>query len=76
VTLNGWLQIGAFFVTVFLVTPPLGRFMTRVFRRERTWMDVVLRPIERRIYRMSGVDEQHAMRWTEYAIAMLAFSAV
>ena len=75
-TLNGWLQIGVFFLAVFLVTRPLGRFMTRVFRRESTWFDPVLRPLERLIYRLTGVDEHHAMRWTEYAIAMLAFSAV
>ncbi len=75
-TLNGWLQIGAFLAAVLAVTAPLGRFMTRVFRRERTWFDPVLRPLERLIYRLTGVDEAHEMRWTEYAIAMLLFSAV
>src|SRR5215470_15158415 len=50
--------------------------MTRVFNRERTWLDVVLRPVERTIYRLTGVDETHDMRWTEYAFAMLAFSVV
>ena len=39
-------------------------------------MDPVLRPIERLIYRLTGVDENHEMRWTEYAFAMLLFSAV
>ena len=55
---------------------PLGRFMTRVFNRERTWLDPVLRPIERLIYRATGVDETREMRWTEYAAAMLLFSVV
>ena len=50
--------------------------MTRVFNRERTWLDPVLRPIERLIYRATGVDETHEMRWTEYAVAMLLFSVV
>ncbi len=50
--------------------------MTRVFNRERTWLDPVLRPIERLIYRVTGVDEAHEMRWTEYAVAMLLFSVV
>src|SRR6266496_1162198 len=59
-----------------VVTAPLGRFMTRVFSRERTWLDPVLRPIERLIYRLTGVDEAREMRWTEYAVAMLLFSAV
>jgi K+-transporting ATPase ATPase A chain len=73
---NGWLQILVFLALVFAVTKPLGIFMARVFSRERTFLDPVLRPIERILYRVTGVDEQHEMRWTEYAIAMLLFSAV
>src|SRR5436853_7694760 len=75
-TANGWVQIGVFFAAILAVTRPLGRFMTRVFTRERTPLDRVLRPIERAIYRATGVDETHDMRWTEYAAAMLSFSAV
>ena len=75
-TTNGWLQIAVFLGAILLVTAPLGRFMTRVFRRERTWLDPVLRPIERLIYRLTGVNESREMRWTEYAVAMLLFSAV
>jgi K+-transporting ATPase ATPase A chain len=73
-TINGWLQI--LFLLVFLVTKPMGVFMARVFNRERTFMDPVLRPIERLLYRVAGVDEDHEMRWTEYAISMLLFSLV
>jgi potassium-transporting ATPase potassium-binding subunit len=75
-TVNGWLQILLFFGLVFLVTKPLGVFMARVFNRERTFLDPVLRPIERLIYRVTLVDENHEMRWTEYAICMLLFTAV
>jgi K+-transporting ATPase ATPase A chain len=75
-TLNGWLQILLFLAAILAVTVPLGRFMTRVFNRERTWLDPVLRPIERLIYRTTGVDETREMRWTEYAAAMLLFSVV
>ncbi|HEY6371021.1 MAG TPA: potassium-transporting ATPase subunit KdpA [Candidatus Sulfotelmatobacter sp.] len=75
-TLNGWLQILVFLGLTFAVTKPLGVFMTRVFSRERTFLDPVLRPIERLLYRVTGVDEAHEMRWTEYATAMLMFSAV
>jgi K+-transporting ATPase ATPase A chain len=75
-TINGWLQILFFLVLVFLVTKPMGVFMARVFNRERTFMDPVLRPIERLLYRATGVDEGHEMRWTEYAISMLLFSLV
>jgi potassium-transporting ATPase potassium-binding subunit len=73
---NGWLQIALFFAAILAVTPPLGRFMTRVFNRERTFLDPVLRPIERATYRLTGVDETRDMRWTEYAVAMLLFSFV
>src|SRR5438132_409445 len=50
--------------------------MTRVFNRERTWLDPVLRPVERLVYRLTGVDQTREMRWTEYAMAMLLFSGV
>src|SRR6476620_9324236 len=75
-TLNGWLQILLYLTVILAVTAPLGRFMTRVFNRERTWLDPVLRPVERLIYRATGVDEAREMRWTEYAAAMLLFSVV
>jgi potassium-transporting ATPase potassium-binding subunit len=75
-TANGWFQIALFLALILAVTKPLGVFMARVFNRERTFLDPVLRPIERLIYRLTGVDEEHEMRWTEYAIAMLLFSGV
>jgi potassium-transporting ATPase potassium-binding subunit len=75
-TMNGWLQIFIFLILIFAVAKPLGVFMTRVFSREHTFLDPVLRPIERLLYRLTGVDESHEMRWTEYATTMLIFSAV
>jgi potassium-transporting ATPase potassium-binding subunit len=47
-----------------------------VFNRERTFLDPIVRPVERLLYRLTGVDENHEMRWTEYAFAMLLFSGV
>src|SRR5262252_5718629 len=75
-TINGWLQIFVFLALVLVVTKPLGIFMARVFSGERTFLDPVLRPIERLLYRLTGVDENREMRWTEYAVSMLLFSAV
>ena len=75
-TLNGWLQILFFFALVLAVTKPLGIFMTHVFNRERTFMDPVLRPIERLMYRVTGVQEEREMGWIEYGISMLLFSVV
>jgi K+-transporting ATPase ATPase A chain len=75
-TANGWFQIGFFLLVIFLITKPLGVFLARVFSGQRTFLDPVLRPIERIIYRLTGIDEKHEMRWTEYAVAMLLFSGV
>ena len=75
-TANGWFQIFFFVLVIFLITKPLGVFMTRVFAREKTFLDPVLRPIERLIYAVCGVEENREMRWTEYAFAMLLFSGV
>src|SRR5215813_3584743 len=75
-TFNGWLQILFYFALLLLVTKPLGVFMARVYNRERTFLDAVLRPIERLIYKLCRIDENREMRWTEYAVAMLLYSAV
>jgi K+-transporting ATPase ATPase A chain len=75
-TINGWLQILFFLAAILAVTKPLGVYMARVFNRERTFLDPVLRPVERLLYRMTFVDESHEMRWTEYAVSMLLFSVV
>jgi K+-transporting ATPase ATPase A chain len=75
-TVNGWFQIFLFLAFVFLLTKPIGIFLTRVFNREKTFLDPVLRPLEKLLYRITGVDENREMRWTEYAIAMLLFSLV
>ena len=75
-TANGWLQIGLFFALILLCAKPLGVYMAKVFGREKTFFDVLARPVERLIYKLTGIDEQHEMKWTEYAIAMLVFSFV
>ena len=75
-TANGWFQICFFFGLVLVCAKPLGLYMTRVFEHERTFADRLFRPVERLIYRFTGVDEAHEMRWTEYGIAMLLFSLV
>jgi K+-transporting ATPase ATPase A chain len=75
-TANGWLQILFFLALILAVTKPLGVFMTHVFNRERTFLDPLLRPIERLIYKLTRVNADREMRWTEYAVAMLLFSLV
>jgi K+-transporting ATPase ATPase A chain len=75
-TANGWFQILFFLLVIFAITKPLGIFMTRVFSRERTFLDFALRPVERLMYRLCGVREDHEMHWVEYGTAMLLFSGV
>src|ERR1700680_4783291 len=72
-TADGWLQIGIYLTVLLALTKPMGVFMTRVFAGEKTFLDPALRPIERLLYRMTGVDEKREMAWTEYTIAMLLF---
>ena len=74
-SLNGWLQIALFIAVILLLAKPMGSYMTRVFERRRTWLDPVLVPCERLLYRLTGVDPDEEMRWTQYAVAMLIFSA-
>jgi potassium-transporting ATPase potassium-binding subunit len=73
-TTNGWMQIILFCIVIIAITPLLGGYMTRVFNGERTRLAPVLRPVERTLYRLCGVDETVEQNWVGYAIAMLAFS--
>jgi potassium-transporting ATPase potassium-binding subunit len=73
-TSNGWLQIAVFFVLVLLGAKPLGLYMARVYEGKKTWLDPVLGPLERLLYRLTGVNANVEMRWTEYGAAMLIFS--
>jgi K+-transporting ATPase ATPase A chain len=73
-TPNGWLQIGVFFALVLLLAKPMGLYMARVYERKKTWLDPVLVPVERLLYRMTGVDANAEMGWMEYGGAMLIFS--
>jgi potassium-transporting ATPase potassium-binding subunit len=75
-TANGWLQILIYIAIVIALAKPIGVFMTHVFDGERTFLHPVLRPFERLLYRLTGVDEKREMHWTEYAVAMLLFSIV
>src|ERR1700754_2684855 len=73
-TFDGWIQIALFCVVITLLVKPLGGYMTRVFAGERTFLSPVLRPVERGLYRLSGVNEAEEHHWTGYAVAMFAFT--
>ena len=71
-TANGWLQILFFSLCVLLVAKPLGKYLMRVFDGSLRF----LAPVERGIYRLSGIDPEDDQHWTRYAAAMLCFSLV
>ncbi len=73
---NGWLQFGLFSAILLASVRPVGIYLARVLEGERTWLDPVLRPIERLLYRLCGIDAGQEMNWREYAYAVLGFSAV
>ena len=72
-TITGWVQILLYCAIIVAITPPLGAYMTRVFSGEATILSPVLRPVERLIYRIAGVDERSEQHATTYTIAMLLF---
>ena len=73
---NGWFQIGLFLGVLLVLTKPVGSFLARVFARQKTLLDPLLLPVEKAIYRLTGVREEREMRWPEYGFAMLLFSGV
>jgi K+-transporting ATPase ATPase A chain len=75
-TANGWIQFAIYCAVLLLSVKPVGAYLARVMEREGTWLDPVLRPIERLIYRLCGVNAQAEMSWRQYAYAALGFSAV
>jgi K+-transporting ATPase ATPase A chain len=76
VTISGWIQIAILFLIVLALVKPLGLYMAKVFAGELTWLSPVLRPVERVIYRVSGVDETREQSWMTYGVSLLAFSLV
>jgi potassium-transporting ATPase potassium-binding subunit len=75
-TLYGLVQIFAFFAIILAFTKPLGFYMANIFEGKRTWLHWLLRPIERGLYALCGIDENKEQRWTEYAGSLLIFSLI
>ncbi len=74
---SGWLQLGFFVITLAAITRPMGLYLMRVLDANgRTWLDPVLRPLERLTYRLMGVKAEEEHDWKRYTLAMLLFSLV
>jgi K+-transporting ATPase ATPase A chain len=75
-TAIGVIRILLFLVVLFLLVKPLGTYMARVYEGERTIFDRILRPLERWVYRLCGIDPQEDMHWGTYATAVAVFSVI
>jgi K+-transporting ATPase ATPase A chain len=73
---NGWFQFAIFSAILLASVRPVGIYLARVLEGERTWLDPVLRPIERLIYKLCGIHADKEMNWREYAYSVLGISAV
>ncbi|MDG4907570.1 potassium-transporting ATPase subunit KdpA [Mesorhizobium sp. WSM4898] len=73
-TLNGWIQILVYCGILLLLVKPLGGYMHRVFKGDRTLLSPVLVPIERGLYRLAGTSEKEEQHWAAYATGMLLFN--
>jgi len=73
---NGWLQFGIYSIVLLLTVRPVGSYLAEVIEGGRTWLDPVLRPVERLIYKLCMVNAKSEMNWRQYAYALLGFSAV
>jgi K+-transporting ATPase ATPase A chain len=75
-TANGWLQFVVFLAVLLLLMRPLGLYIARVVQGEKTFLDPLLRPIERFLYRVCGIHAEQEMSWQQYSLAMLIVSFV
>ncbi len=73
-TFNGILQILLFLAVVTLLAKPMGVYLTKVYGGEKTFLDFILKPLERFIYALCRVDAAAEMNWKQYGVAMLIFS--
>ncbi len=71
-----WLQLIFYLAVLLLLVKPLGSYMARIYQGKRTFLDRVLGPVERFIYRLSGVRSDEDMNWKTYAIAVMVFNVL
>src|SRR5471032_1110904 len=74
--LNDFLTLAAVGLAILLITPLLGGYIHRVMEGERVFLSPVLRPVERVVYRVCGIDATAEMSWKGYTIAVLVMAAV
>lgn len=70
------IQVAVFIVILLLLSKFIGAYMANVFQRKKTFLDSILCPAERIVYKICGVDPNREMKWTTYTSTMLIFSLV
>jgi len=75
-TVQGWIYLLIFFAILLAITRPMGLWLHAVYEGRRTPFHVVLGPVERGFYRLSGIDPNQEQSWQRYAVHMLVFNAV
>src|ERR1700730_6803942 len=71
----GWIQLALYLGLLLLITKPLGLYLLQVLDvHGRTWLDPILRPVERVTYRLCGIDPGKEQHWKQYTVSMLIFS--
>ncbi len=75
-TWQGWAEIALTLSLAVAIGWPLGVFLSRVWKDERTFLDPVMRPVEGLFYKACGVDPKKSQSWHAYALALLAFNLV
>src|SRR5450432_3234650 len=74
---SGWIQIILYLLVLLVITKPLGIFLFQVLDANgKTFLDPLLRPIERLLYKIFGVDPHQEQDWKQYGVAMLMFSLI
>jgi K+-transporting ATPase ATPase A chain len=71
---HGWVQIILYCLSILVCVKPLGTYMARVFAGEKVFLSPIVRPLERTVYRLCGINPDQEQHWTSYTTAMLVFS--
>jgi potassium-transporting ATPase potassium-binding subunit len=75
-TLQGWFLILAFTGILLALAKPVGLWLFALYEGRRTPLHLVLGPVERGFYKLSGIDPAQEQGWRRYAVHMLLFNAV
>lgn len=70
------LQFVLYFLALFILCPPLGRYMAHVYEGSHTWLTPIFAPVERGLYRIVGTNERKEQGWGVYTLSLLGFNLV